>query len=327
MRRIDQGVMGLPQHPAPSAGMQAVTSALTPTTKNPVGPEFQNHLSSSSEQNKQIFEQLKQVSQQSGISLNYLMAQAVVESGATPDAHNRLSSATGLFQFTQATWLSVIKNHGAAHGLAEVAHHIQADGKGGLTISNPALYKHVMALRDDSALSTQMAAEFAKDNKVELEKSLGRPTTDTDLFMAHFFGASGASKLLKAHAHDPSQSAAALFPKAASHNRSIFYTADHKPRSVGAVYDRIASIIAKPTQNYAAIMDTHARMVDTSKTAAPAKVAAYAPISRIGQTVATPEETIETVPNPTALADMKTTLERTQAYALAARLVDFIATR
>ena len=56
-----------------------------------------------------------------GVSFDYLMDQARIESGMRPDARASTSSATGLYQFTIQTWLGTVKRHGAAHGLGKDA--------------------------------------------------------------------------------------------------------------------------------------------------------------------------------------------------------------
>src|SRR3546814_18474267 len=56
-------------------------------------------------------------SRKTGIDFNYLLGQAQVESGLRPNARAGTSSATGLYQFIDQSWLAVVKQHGAEHGL------------------------------------------------------------------------------------------------------------------------------------------------------------------------------------------------------------------
>ena len=56
-------------------------------------------------------------SQRTGVDFSYLLAQARIESGLDPQAEARTSSASGLFQFIDQTWLSTLDRHGAALGL------------------------------------------------------------------------------------------------------------------------------------------------------------------------------------------------------------------
>src|SRR5437868_1566523 len=57
-------------------------------------------------------------SARTGVQFDYLLNQARIESSLNPEARARTSSATGLFQFIEQTWLGMVKQHGAAHGLS-----------------------------------------------------------------------------------------------------------------------------------------------------------------------------------------------------------------
>lgn len=313
MRQINDGVMGIPPQSIPASGAH-LSNAVYVTSSTPVP--------------NQVVGDLHQVSQQSGVSFRYLLAQAVTESGGATDAHNRISSATGLFQFTRGTWLQVLKEHGAEHGLSEIASHIQPNGKGGYAIDDPTINKQAMSLRNDPHLSTQMAAHLAKDNKVIIEKSLGRPASDADLYIAHFLGASGAVKLLKANAHNPNQSAAALFPAAARHNHGIFFTEGHKPRSVGAVYNGIVKVIENRAGNYATLVNKGQATGAEASSAVDLSHAtvAYTPVSRVPTAVETPEDNLELSTQPSAMSQLGDAVKHTQAYQVASQLVkQFIA--
>ena len=52
-----------------------------------------------------------------GVDFSYLLGQARIESGFNPNARAKTSSATGLFQFIDQTWLGTVKQHGAKHRL------------------------------------------------------------------------------------------------------------------------------------------------------------------------------------------------------------------
>src|SRR3546814_13515030 len=63
-------------------------------------------------------------SRKTGIDFNYLLGQAQVESGLRPNARAGTSSATGLYQFIDQSWLAVVKQHGAEHRLGWAADSI-----------------------------------------------------------------------------------------------------------------------------------------------------------------------------------------------------------
>lgn len=171
-----------------------------------------------------------------GIDFDYLLGQAKVESGLNAAARAGTSSASGLYQFIESSWLAVVKKHGAEHGLGWAADAIGPGNR----VADAGTRQAILALRNDPAAASLMAAEHASDNKDAIEGSLGRAATGTDLYMAHFLGLGGATKFLSAMKADPDASAAALFPSAARANRGVFYDNAGHARSVAQVYQRFA---------------------------------------------------------------------------------------
>lgn len=183
----------------------------------------------------QVIRAVQQASDATGVDFAYLMDKAAVESGYRTDVKASTSSATGLFQFTEGTWLNMVEQHGAKHGLGVYADKIK-DG----SVSDPATRKEILNLRKDPRLSAIFAAELANDNKTHLENELGRPVGNTELYMAHFLGAGGAAKFLKAMDKNPNQPAASLLPDAAKANLNVFYDGT-RPKSVGQIFDNFAA--------------------------------------------------------------------------------------
>ena len=180
--------------------------------------------------NNDVRAAIARASQATGVDFDYLLAQAKIESSLNPQAKAGTSSAAGLYQFTGGTWLQTLDRHGEQHGLDWASAAIDG-GK-----VDPQMRAQIMAMRFDPNASALMAAELANDNKTALTSTLGREPDSAELYMAHFLGADGASKFLSALRSDPTQSAAALLPKAAAANHGIFYDASG-PRSVSGVME------------------------------------------------------------------------------------------
>ncbi|QTH21916.1 hypothetical protein HRJ34_27115 [Rhizorhabdus wittichii] len=180
--------------------------------------------------------------QRVGVDFTYLLNQARSESGLDPNAQARSSSAGGLFQFIDQSWLGAVKMYGAKHGLGWAADAISRRGDGGWKVDG-AVRDQVMALKNDPEASSLMAAEFASDNADGLKASLGRQPRSADLYFAHFLGLEGATRFLKAADARPDASAAALFPREARANRSIFYDGGGNARSLSQVYALMAKKI------------------------------------------------------------------------------------
>lgn len=178
-------------------------------------------------------------SRKTGIDFNYLMGQAQVESGFRADARASTSSASGLYQFIEQSWLGVVKAHGAEHGLGWAADSIQQTSSGRWVVSDAAARSAILGMRNDPNVAALMAAEHASDNKDALEASLGRAASGTDLYMAHFLGLGGARHFIKAMDSNPGRIAASMFPAAARANRSVFYAENGQPRTLQQVYARL----------------------------------------------------------------------------------------
>lgn len=181
---------------------------------------------------------IARAAQATGVDFRYLMAQARLESGFDPAARATTSSATGLYQFTEGTWLSTLDRHGAAHGL-DWAQGAISGGR----VNDPTMRAQILALRGNPDASALMAAELAGDNAADLTPVLGRNPDPTELYLAHFLGSAGAQQFLSALAVDPSQSAASVLPKAAAANQAIFYGAGGA-RSLGQVMDLMRSRVS-----------------------------------------------------------------------------------
>lgn len=164
---------------------------------------------------------IKTASAKTGVSFTYLMEKAAAESNFKADAKAKTSSATGLFQFIESTWMEMVKLHGEKYGID-------------INQSKPDL----LDLRKDPEIASAMAAEFAQGNKEYLQQTIGGNIGNTELYFAHFMGAGGASAFLSQLKKNPLSIAADLFPKEASANRNVFYDrTTAAPKTLQQVYD------------------------------------------------------------------------------------------
>jgi hypothetical protein len=140
---------------------------------------------------------LQVASRKTGLDFDYLLNTAMRESSLNSQAKSKSSSASGLFQFIDQTWLGLIKQFGERYGLGAYAGAIQQTADGKYTVASADTRAAILALRQDPQVSACMAGENAKQTKQSLECALGREVCGGELYAAHFLGPSGARRLIQ----------------------------------------------------------------------------------------------------------------------------------
>lgn len=180
---------------------------------------------------------LKNAADATGSDFHYLLGTAMRESSLKANAQSSTSSAAGLFQFIDQTWMGLVKTHGAKYGLGSLAGAINTSPDGRYHAANDADRQTILALKKDPQVSALMAGEYARSTQGAMEANLGRQVCGGELYAAHFLGADAACKLIRTSQSTPSASAAQIFPQAAGTNRNVFFHADGTAKSVREVYD------------------------------------------------------------------------------------------
>lgn len=214
-----------------------------------------------------VLSAIKDASARTGVDFAYLVNKAAQESSFNPEAKSSRSSATGLFQFIDQTWLKTIKENGEECGLGDMADKITIGSNGVATVASEADKKQILALRKNPEVSALMAAELAKDNKEALEKKIGGKVGATEMYLAHFLGSGGASNLLSTLKTNPDANAAELLPQAAQANKSVFYDSDTgAAKSVSEIYQKFAQKFNKAPD----LRDGNVQVASASTTSATA---------------------------------------------------------
>src|SRR5262245_56948509 len=159
---------------------------------------------------------IKQAASTTGASFEYLLATAKMESNFNPTAAASTSSARGLFQFIDQTWLGTVKEAGPHLGYDKYADAITKNSDGRYSVDDPTARAAIMKLRDDPDAASSMAGVLTQSNSFKLTCKIGRRPTDAELYMAHFMGVGGAGKLIQNAEDNPNASAARMFPNAAA---------------------------------------------------------------------------------------------------------------
>src|SRR6202158_5236876 len=120
---------------------------------------------------------IRQAASTTGTSFEYLLATAKMESNFNPKASATTSSARGLYQFIEQTWLGTVKEAGSQLGYGKYADAITKSPSGNYAISAPAARNAIMKLRDDPDAASSMAAVLTQSNSFKLTGDIGRRPT------------------------------------------------------------------------------------------------------------------------------------------------------
>jgi hypothetical protein len=201
---------------------------------------------------RSLVETILRAADATGVDGAYMMALADKESSFLVDNKASTSSAEGLFQFVEKTWLEVIREFGAKHGMAFAAASVEiVDGQP--TIESEAIREWVLGLRRNPYLSALMAAEMLKRDKAKTERRIGRDLNRSELYLMHFLGAQSAGKLIELVSGKPKQSAPRVFPKAAKANKALFFAREKRKTrhlTVAEVYNKIDRMIDTRLDRY-----------------------------------------------------------------------------
>jgi hypothetical protein len=201
---------------------------------------------------RHLVDTILQASRVVGADPSLLMAVADKESSFSTEVKASTSSATGLFQFIERTWLGVVREFGAKHGLAKEAAAIQRVDKQ-FVVADPAERARILELRREPYLSSLLAAEMLKRDTLRLERRLGRYLTGGEIYLIHFLGPGGAELFIDTMEEQPGVVAAELLPQPAQANRPIFYSQSGgqlKSLSVAEVHRKFESMIAVRLERY-----------------------------------------------------------------------------
>jgi hypothetical protein len=247
---------------------------------------------------------IRRAAASTGANFDYLLATAKVESNLDPNLTVSTSTATGLFQFIDQTWLGVMKTAGRAFGFERYADAITQTSSGRYVVEDISLREEMMKLRKDPAANAVMGGVITQQNAAVLANRIGRKPTDGELYVAHFFGPYAAARVIELAGSEPNAEAAALFPDAARANRSVFYDRQGNARTIAGVRDELVRRYQVAKARTAP--DTVGTAV-AAQTQAPNSVAraSVAPPSRVADTagVAMAFAAAQPAPSATPIAD------------------------
>lgn len=108
----------------------------------------------------QIAGAIKNAASATGASFEYLISAAKIESNLNPKAQASTSSARGLYQFIEQTWLGTVKEAGNALGYGKYADAITKSDSGRYSVADSATRDEILKLRDDPAPNAAGGADL-----------------------------------------------------------------------------------------------------------------------------------------------------------------------
>jgi hypothetical protein len=220
---------------------------------------------------------IRDASARSGMNFDLMLASARLESGLDPLAQASTSSATGLFQFIDQTWLDAVRQYGPQHGLAsDAALVVRHDGR--LSVEDPNARQRILDLRKNAEVASALAGDHLRGISDKIGLTLGRPPDAAEIYLGHLLGSGGASQLLHALRTTPAQAAGDLLPAAARANAPLFAAPDGTPYSVAQFMQHLHDRVARAYAAQGAVVPTGpldlAQTRPAPDTVKPAKVAA-----------------------------------------------------
>lgn len=151
------------------------------------------------------------------------------------DGTRAMSSAYGYGQFTNATWASLIREHGEIYGVADARRLTDTQA-------------NTPTLRADTRLQAAMLAQFTQKN-VEIGARLGGPNADANVYALHNLGSGAGAAFLHALREEPTRRVDTVLPHAIIERNPALYgdgsgSVAGAYRAMGEQLDRSASYAA-----------------------------------------------------------------------------------
>lgn len=206
-------------------------------------------------QDPRVIKALYRASLKTGVDFDLLLMKAILESDLGRYNAAARSSARGVFQYIEPTWLILIKRYGDKIGYPEYAKAIQISRREGFPYfkgNDKYLREEILALRYDDNISAMIKAyQIIEETDVIRGYKNGGAVTATDHYVAHMLGLKLAKDLYDLMNRNSIFAVARLnnpqMREAAMLNRNFFY--DNKtPLTAHAVYRKFESRVDREMQ-------------------------------------------------------------------------------
>ena len=128
------------------------------------------------------------------------------------------------------------------------------DGNDRPSIADSGERARVLELRRDPYLSAVLAGEMLKRDAARISLRIGRELTLGEVYLAHFLGPDDAERFMTKVVNEPKSAAAALLPKPARANKTIFYAKAGRRKvkslSVAEVHEKFENMMSTRSARY-----------------------------------------------------------------------------
>lgn len=214
--------------------------------------------------NPQSINAIYEASLKTGTDFGVLALSAMLESDFGGNKFSPTSSARGLFQFIDSTWLILVKKYGNKADLIKEANAIHMNSKTGkleVKESDTISRNSILELRHNDKIASLIKAYHLLEEKEALEEIGIKNPHVTDFYLVHMLGTGLAKKLYALKNKESGEQLAMSesgFRSAADLNPYFFFaSAKDQPLTAGQAYTRFYSHVMQAIFKLREIEDEH----------------------------------------------------------------------
>lgn len=192
---------------------------------------------------------IRRASRDSGADFAELMTKIAIESAFDEEAEADRSSATGLGQHIDQTWLAAVYMFGNRFGMEDAVRDITRrktnSGAYVYSVADDEREQEILNLRSDRYFSAALTGALMQENDALLRNRLGRNANATDRYIAHMMGPRDAVTLIRAATQGDPRSSYSLFSQHnnPARNNPRFFKRNGHYLTAGQVYNNIERFI------------------------------------------------------------------------------------
>lgn len=175
-------------------------------------------------------------SRTTGVPTTYARALFAQEGGDNTEAANPRSTARGLTQFIEGTWLQMMREYGPRYGLPQsLANQIEQKPNGAWRARTREAHDQLMELRFSPEWNAVMSGHYANQEHGDMVRRAGRPVSIEETYLAHFMNGDVAGQWVRAVGNQPQTNARAFLRRIYANN----------PRQADAIIEQNPNVFSE----------------------------------------------------------------------------------